>query len=334
MTIFHCHRCLMIFNCNSRLVMHLNKDPQCIIINDKYNDEYDKQLMILVNDFFRNFEEDMIKLKDNIHYQCNLCKYLSPDKYNIKKHLLQSCLHNKYKLNNDLLELIKYSLDPLSWFLQIKSKPNVVYEIDNYQWELYQKYTLLTKNTNNYICKICENSFENKSDIYQHMKDVCMKDVCMNYECEHCLGIFTKVELEEHKLDGCELNFNHGNKLEPDLQLNDIDDKWKLYSGYLTSSKYKGINIFKCKICEDLYEDKESIYTHIINHLDEGASDNFLIEKKNLNLRKFLGKNNNIDKNDHYNKKLAVFNQKIEEIKQILSKPKNVINHLDLHLKF
>jgi hypothetical protein len=204
----YCHRCLLSFNCHSRLVLHLKKEKKCKITNDKYDEKYEKQLMTHIDANYIDFEIDVgkhiIKLGDgSIGYKCNLCECHGTDKYDMKRHLMQSCPHNKYTLNDDLLKLINHAQDPTQWLLENKNeiiKPHlklknkilthplsqrnkIITQTDEETYndinendlrELYSNYinVELVKNNNQkciFRCKICQIPYDHKDEIYDHI---------------------------------------------------------------------------------------------------------------------------------------------------------------------
>lgn len=304
MTKKYCHRCLMSFKCDIRLVMHLNKKNKCKIINDNYNVEYEKKLINLIDIFNHEYDTDCHKYitKLNNGYQCNLCKYQLPDKYQMKRHLMQLCLRDKYTPREDLVKLIEYAVNPTEW---------LSLDINNYEWEIYEKYVFQPKNTHNYLCKICANLFENKIKVAEHLRNE-----CLSYECKDCGGRFSKSELIVHENIGCQLAFikiddpsdkpkikelEYKSLIKPKIKFKHKLDNSNImeiesnYDQYINIEKIAGLNereVYRCELCQSLYDTKKDIQIHISQtHADEIGIDsltsknfeqkvNAIVEKK------------------------------------------------------
>lgn len=188
MAIKYCHRCLMKFNCNIRLIMHLTKQKKCFISNDKYNHLYEEKLMSHINNFIMNFESETILYIKKIQkiYECKLCKYQAPNKYEVKRHLMKSCSQKKWIIDNQLKELIDNSQKPELYLLNnspikkldspVNDKPSSPINIKPTISSFYNDYIKLIEikdNPNNYLyqCECCSIFYSNKIDIYDHVNE-------------------------------------------------------------------------------------------------------------------------------------------------------------------
>lgn len=72
--------------------------------------------MSLINQHYEGVDDDFNKhlIRIETKYQCLICHYQSKDKYDIRKHLMQSCLKDKYAINGDLLNLIDSTQDHIN----------------------------------------------------------------------------------------------------------------------------------------------------------------------------------------------------------------------------
>lgn len=166
MTIKCCHRCLKNFKTQIRLIIHLIKDKKCNIINDKYDVTYEKLIMTKVNKLMSTFESDLkiYLVKEGQVYKCKLCDYKSLDKHQIKRHLITTCLSQKYALDQSLIDLLSYSKNPDKCPLYKKSEINYTLSnfapyIDMIEYDNFIKYE----------CKFCKSTHDNKTDIYLHL---------------------------------------------------------------------------------------------------------------------------------------------------------------------
>lgn len=109
----YCHRCLISFKHDGRMIIHLLKKDKCKINNAHYNKEYEEQLMILLGqttyDIENDFKKYIIESIDKTTYQCTLCQRKLEHKSNISRHLIESCLNTKYTIRGPLLEHINQS---------------------------------------------------------------------------------------------------------------------------------------------------------------------------------------------------------------------------------
>src|SRR5438309_9860754 len=102
----YCHRCLILFKHDGRMVIHLLKKDKCKINNPNYDVKYEEQLMILLEqsnyDIENDYKKYIIESIDNIYnkviYQCNLCQRKATYKSDICRHLIESCLNTKYTI--------------------------------------------------------------------------------------------------------------------------------------------------------------------------------------------------------------------------------------------
>lgn len=135
-----CHRCLMSFDRDSRMIEHLMKKNICKITNPEYDSEYDKKLMLLFNQENFNIKVDFdkyaIKFVDEqqkINYQCQLCKCKLTNKLATYRHLMNVCLHEKYTIKNELMTFLN---EPLIIHSKKKIKlksPNQSIKLDDHK---------------------------------------------------------------------------------------------------------------------------------------------------------------------------------------------------------
>lgn len=174
---FHCHRCMMEFDRDSLMILHLRKFPQCKITNPNYDLNHEKQLMILFDQCDFDIESDLEKhilIYNGITaYQCDICKRTISNKQSGRRHLMQSCLSQKYTIRSPLLDIINHKKK-----LKLKKQPINELLIYNDE-ELYAEHILKITN-NKYKCCMCNDFFTNKHDIYLHTKDVCITNMINN----------------------------------------------------------------------------------------------------------------------------------------------------------
>lgn len=221
MTKKYCHRCLMSFKSDGRLILHLKKDKKCKIINDKYNENYETQLMILIDKNYSDFEIDFQKylviLEDKtIKHQCNLCKYIATDKYDIKKHLIEACSYYKYIFNADLLNLIENAKNPQ--FLIAQKNNKITLLTNDQKLELYLEHidelqiksALDKQYKTQFKCKLCNILFVNKQIICEHI--------------ESCLNNNIRTSTNELKLNDnlSELKNNNENIIETLIKVSEF----------------------------------------------------------------------------------------------------------------
>ena len=365
-----CHRCSADFKNTIRLILHLNKNKKCAITNINYDIKFDMKLMeiikqnnIVMQNDLNKYITKVIDDNDINKYKCNLCGYLSLNKYSIKRHMMESCLHEKYTLPNDLLKLISYAKDSQT------TDTIMDQEIDNSDYHMYEKHiSQLPLKKVTFICVICEKIFKSKNEICVHMKEM-----CMSYQCDYCGNCFTKEEFEEHQGSGCDLNLvdhvdiceqNKNNTprskllikraITPLMMNTHIDSQespennivnereWQLYIKYINIYEIKNSNkyIYECKVCSDFgNKSKQMIINHIhsihsdkidigmdIDKIIEAPTESFIIRDE------VSSQNNNnsllMDKQKELEKKIAVMEQ---QLLNFSSKPSN-INNLNLYL--
>src|ERR1700731_4532316 len=110
----YCHKCLTLFKRDGRMIIHLLKKDKCKVNNPNYDPEYEKQLMILLeqanydidDDLKKHVNEFIDKTSSKIVYQCNLCQHESIHLCDISRHLIESCLNTKYTIRGSLLDHI------------------------------------------------------------------------------------------------------------------------------------------------------------------------------------------------------------------------------------
>lgn len=100
----YCHRYLISFDRDGRMIIHLLKKKQCKITNPNYDAKYEKQLLLLLEQENYNIDIDSEKhiievidtISNRIIYQCNLCLHKLPNKSYMVRHVMESCLCTKY----------------------------------------------------------------------------------------------------------------------------------------------------------------------------------------------------------------------------------------------
>lgn len=116
----YCRRCLTSFKSDGRMIIHLLKKDKCIINNPNYDAEYEKQLIVLLEQSNYDIESDLKKyiiesvdkISDKIIYHCNLCQRELTHLCDISRHLVESCLNTKYTIRGSLLDHINQSKNP------------------------------------------------------------------------------------------------------------------------------------------------------------------------------------------------------------------------------
>ena len=99
-----------------------------------------------------------------------------------------------------------------------------------------------------YQCEKCENVYENKESIYPHFH---RKHMGMKFKCDKCSKMFgVRSEMERH--------FKRCGR----VSRNDS----KVASGIFTVKTVDGIQKYQCTKCDNIYENKESIYPHFHNN--------------------------------------------------------------------
>lgn len=110
----YCYRCLMTFNRDSRMIEHLIKKNICEIKNINYDADDEKRFELLLGrenfdietDFNKHVMQYFDESKNKFCYQCKLCERKLMDKRDMNRHLMNSCLNRKYRINNDVVILL------------------------------------------------------------------------------------------------------------------------------------------------------------------------------------------------------------------------------------
>lgn len=183
----YCHRCLMCFNRDSRIIEHIIKKNKCEIINNYYNVKYEDKLLSLFQKYktelIKDFDKYVTELDDL--YQCIRCHHKLSNKSDMNRHLMQSCLKDKYVISGELSDLLQQSKQPnIELFPKIKIKPKLINKnvsVSNDEYHIYNDYILqIDDNGDKYKCLICNHIFEYKEEIYLHVKNICVDNMINN----------------------------------------------------------------------------------------------------------------------------------------------------------
>lgn len=189
----YCRRCLTSFKSDGRMIIHLLKKDKCIINNPDYDAEYEKQLIILLEQANYDIESDLkkyiIESNDKITYQCNLCQRELTHLCDISRHLIESCLNSKYTIRGPLLDHINQSKNAKDQ-KKFKIKLKEIFEIDpiidklpkkslQEMSNLYSEY-IIEISENKYQCTICNGIFMDKEAILYHLDEKCIMNMIDN----------------------------------------------------------------------------------------------------------------------------------------------------------